>query len=502
MSIDDVYAHIDAGFGAALEELAYLVGIAGVSAQPTDDLALCAQAVQHSVCGSGLRTHLIEGFGPPAVYGERLVDPGRPTVLIYGHYDVQPAETAAHWQGDPFEATIRDGRMYGRGTSDNKGQHLAQLWALRATLAAHGELPVNVKVLIEGEEEIGSPHLAELVQENRDLLAADLAITSDGPVHRSGTPQLVLGTRGQLGVELRMRGANRDAHSGSLGGLLPDAAQQLTQALATLWKPSGEIAVAGFFGDVRPPTLAESANLAGLPLDLKDHFSDYGITELPQPEGRGYYERLMLRPTMTITGMTSGYTGPGMKTVISNSARAHLDMRLVPGQHPDEIFRLLRAHLIQHAPMVELTRLSSIPPSRTALDNPYVAILAGAVEQATGVVPFVVPSLGSSLPNYVFTDILGIPSILVPYANPDQNNHAPNENFELSRFKDGMRICATILEHVGRSASALLGEHPGGDQAAVPAGAVLRGAHEGVVVDVHNAEPLGVAVAPLEVVHE
>jgi len=310
-----------------------------------------------------------------------------------------------------------------------------------------------VKVLIEGEEEIGSPHLAELVRHNRELLSADLAITSDGPVHRSGTPQLVLGTRGQLGVELRAHGANRDAHSGSLGGLLPDAALQLVQALATLWRPSGEIAVAGFFADVQPPTPAESANLAGLPPVLNDHLADYGITALPLPPGRDYYERLMLQPTMTITGLSSGYTGPGMKTVISNSARAHIDLRLVAGQQPDEIFRLLQAHLLRQAPLVELTRLSSVPPSRTPGDDPYVAVLAAAVRQATGVVPVIVPSLGSSLPNYVFTDILGMPSILVPYANPDQNNHAANENFELSRFRDGIRIAATILDHVARASA-------------------------------------------------
>jgi acetylornithine deacetylase/succinyl-diaminopimelate desuccinylase-like protein len=451
MTIDDVYAHIDAGFTAALDELACLVRIAGVSAQPTDDLVVCAQIVLNSVCASGLRAHLIEGYGPPVVYGERIVDPSLPTVLIYGHYDVQPADFDAHWQDDPFESTIRDGRMYGRGTSDNKGQHLAQLCALRAIRAVHGELPVNVKVLIEGEEEVGSPHLAELVRDNRHLLAANLVITSDGPVHRSGTPQLVLGTRGQLGVELRTRGANREAHSGSLGGVLPDAAQHLVQAMATLWQPSGEIAVAGFFDDALPPTPTESANLAGLPLDLNDHLTDFGIVELPEPAGIGYYERLMLQPTMTITGLTSGYTGPGMKSVIANGARAHLDMRLVPGQNPNEIFRLLEAHLAVHAPDVELTRLSSVPASRTALDNRYVAIVAGAVERATGVVPFIVPSLGSSPPNFVFTDILGIPSILVPYANPDQNNHAANENFELSRFKDGMRIFATILDHVARA---------------------------------------------------
>ncbi|WP_104190850.1 M20/M25/M40 family metallo-hydrolase [Cryobacterium sp. Y82] len=201
MTMDDVYAHIDSGFAAALDELACLVRTAGVSAQPTDDLAVCAQIVLNSVCTSGLRAHLIEGYGPPAVYGERVVDPGLPTVLIYGHYDVQPADFDARWHDDPFKSTIRAGRVFGRGT---------------------GELPVNVKVLIEGEDEIKSPHLAELVRDNRHLLAADLVITSESPVHRNGTPQLVLGTRGQRGVELRTRGANREAHPGSLGGLLPE----------------------------------------------------------------------------------------------------------------------------------------------------------------------------------------------------------------------------------------------------------------------------------------
>ena len=450
----DIYARIDEGFDDALGELAALVRIAGVSAQPTGDLTRCAKAVRQCMIRSGLDTQLIDGHGPSAVYGERIVDPSWPTVLIYGHYDVQPAEPTTEWHSPPFEPAIRDGRMYGRGSSDNKGQHLAQLWGIRATLAARGELPVNVKMLIEGEEEVGSPHLADLVREHRELLSADLAITSDGPMHRSGTPQLVLGTRGQLGVELRTRGANQDAHSGSLGGLLPDPASGLVRALSSLWEPGGRIAVSGFYDAVRLPTDAERENLARLPLDLDDHLDTYGITELPPPRGPGYYERLMLQPTMTITGLASGYTGPGMKTIIAREAMAKIDMRLVPDQDPDELFVLLQAHFERHSPSVELVRLSSVPPSRTSSDNPYVALIAGAVSQATGPIPFVVPSLGSSLPNFVFTDILAIPSVLVPYANPDQNNHAANENLELRRFKDGMKICVSLMGHLGRAGEA------------------------------------------------
>lgn len=445
--LSDVFAHLESGFDAAIDELAELVRIPGVSAQPSDDLDRCAEAVRQAMLRSGLLTTLIEGYGPPAVYGERIVHPDLPTVLIYGHYDVQPAESDG-WNSSPFDPVVRDGRMYGRGSSDNKGQHLAQLLAIRATLAVHGELPVNVKVLIEGEEEIGSPHLADLVLANKELLSADLAITSDGPVHRSGTPQLVLGTRGQLGVELRTRGANQDAHSGSLGGLLPDPAAELVRALATLWQPDGRVAVAGFYDQVLEPTEQERANLAQLPLDLDAHLSAFGISELPPPNQHGFYERLMLQPTMTITGLASGYSGPGMKTIISSTAMARIDMRLVPGQEPDRVFNLLQAHLDQHAERVQLVRLSSGPASRTPIDNPHVALLARAVEHATGQEPFVVPSLGSTLPNYVFTDILEMPSVLVPYANADQNNHAANENFELGRFLDGMKICAAVLDHL------------------------------------------------------
>lgn len=449
----DVYAHLVAGFDEALAELASLVRIAGVSAQPTEDLARCAELVRQSMLRSGLQTSMIEGHGPPAVYGERIVDPSLPTVLIYGHYDVQPAETTSDWQSPPFEPEMRDGRMYGRGSSDNKGQHLAQLLAIRAVLATRGELPINVKVLIEGEEEIGSPHLADLARSNQELLRADIAITSDGPVHRSGVPQLVLGTRGQLGVELRAHGANQDAHSGSQGGLLPDPAADLVRALATFWKSDGRVAVRGFYDRVAQPTERERANLAQLPLDLGEHLKTYGITKLPPPNQVGFYERLMLLPTMTITGITSGYTGPGMKTVISNSAMARIDMRLVPDQDPDEVFALLKAHLQEHHDTVELVRLTSGAASRTSIDNPYVTLITSAIEQATGREPLVVPSLGSTLPNYVFTDILSMPSVLVPYANADQNNHAANENFELVRFMDGMKICATMLHQLARPGS-------------------------------------------------
>lgn len=447
----DVFRQIDTVQAQALDELAALVRIPGISAQPSAELDRCAEAVLQGMQRSGLRARLLEGHGPPAVFGERLVSSDLPTVLIYGHYDVQPVGSTAEWSSPPFEPVVRDGRMYGRGTSDNKGQHLAQLWALRATLEAGVELPVNVKVLIEGEEEIGSPHLSALVREHSTLLEADVAVTSDGPVHRSGRPQLVLGTRGQLGVELISRGANQEAHSGSLGGLLPDPSWPLIHLLSTMRDATGEVSVAGFNDRVRPPTPAERTSLSALPLDVEEHLAAYGIAQLPAPHRSGYYERLMLQPTMTVIGLDSGYCGPGVKTIIPHRATARLDMRLVPDQDPEHIFSMLQEHVRTYEPSVELVKLSSVPPSRTPSGSRYVKLISDAVAQATGERPFIVPSLGSTLPNYVFTEILGMPSVLVPYANPDQNNHAANENFELRRFRDGMRICAALLASLAPS---------------------------------------------------
>lgn len=446
--LDDIFAHLDTTFEHAIDELSALVRIPGVSAAPTPDLLRCAKSVEQSMRESGLATSMIDGYGPVAVFGERIVDPALPTVLFYGHYDVQPAHESAGWKSPPFEPTLRDGRIYGRGSSDNKGQHLAQLRAIRAVLAVRGELPLNVKVLIEGEEEIGSPHLADLARDHQQLLRADIAITSDGPVHRSGLPQLVLGTRGQLGVEIRATGANQDAHSGNQGGLLPDPAAHLVRALASLWRPDGRVAVPGFYDQVVAPTAEERKNLDSLPLDVDEHLSTFGIDKLPAPHDVGFYDRLMLLPTMTIIGMSSGYTGPGVKTIISHSALARLDIRLVPGQLPDEIFEQIKAHLHSADRSLEVVKLSAAPATRTAINNPYVQKIEAAIEHATGQTPLVVPSLGSTLPNYVFTDILSMSSVLVPYANADQNSHAENENMQISRYQDGMRICAALMHEL------------------------------------------------------
>jgi acetylornithine deacetylase/succinyl-diaminopimelate desuccinylase-like protein len=431
-----------------VEELADLVRLPSISTQGNPGVQACAQQLLDTMQRSGLEAQLLATPGQPVVFGQRLADPRRPTVLIYGHYDVQPVDPLDAWESPPFEPAVRGGRLFGRGSSDNKGQHLAQLLALRALLALGGELPLNVKVILEGEEENGSPHLAGFVQYHRELLAADVAYTSDGPVHESGRALVVLGVRGMLSVELRARGANRDVHSGNRGGVVPYPAWELVHLLASLRRPDGRVAIDGFYDSVRPATAAEREAIGRLPLDLDAHLREYGIDRLPPPDDWSYYERLMLQPTLNIAGLQAGYTGAGIKTIIPHQAIAKLDLRLVPDQTPDDVFRLLERHVRALAPGIELVRLGDMQPSRTPIDNPYTQTVLAAVREATGEEPYVVPSLGGSLPDYVFTRILGIPSLLVPYANPDQNNHAPNENFELARFIGGIRTCATVLQRI------------------------------------------------------
>jgi acetylornithine deacetylase/succinyl-diaminopimelate desuccinylase-like protein len=447
--MNELNAYLSDNQDQFVDELCELVRLPSISTQANPGVQACADALVETMRRGGLEPRLLPTPGQPVVFGQRMVDPRLPTVLIYGHYDVQPVDPVEDWVTPPFEPVIRDGRLYGRGSSDNKGQHLAQLLAIRALLKLDGELPTNVKVILEGEEENGSPHLAWFVEHNRELLACNVAYTSDGPVHESGRATLVLGVRGMLGVELRARGANRDVHSGNRGGVVPYPAWDLVHLLASMRRPDGRVAIDGFYDSVRPPTIAEREAISRLPLDLPAHLRQYEFDRLPPPDDWGYYDRLMLQPTLNITGLNGGYAGHGIKTIIPHQAVAKLDMRLVPNQTPDEIFDCLERHVRRYAPGVELIRLGDMRPSRTAIDNPYTQTVITALREATGEEPYVVPSLGGSLPDYVFTEILGVPSLLVPYANPDQNNHAPNENFELARFIGGIRTCATVLRRLG-----------------------------------------------------
>ena len=417
---------------------AYGIGIA----ETADFLLARLQAL-------GMDAQLMPTAGWPMVLGRRFDAPGKPTVLLYGHYDVQPPDPLDAWISPPFEPTIRDGRIYARGVGDNKGQHFAQLLAIESLLAQQDKLPCNVIVLLEGEEEIGSPHIADFIRQHGDLLACDLVVTADGPVHESGKSCLMFGVRGVLSFELRARGANTDLHSGNWGGVVPNPIWTLVQLLATMKNEQGLITIEGFYDEVLPPSALEQQALNNLPLDLPTILAELDLTTLDAPVDRPFFERLMFYPTFTIKGFHGGYTGPGSKTVLPHEAFVKCDIRLVEAMTLAQSWARLQAHVARHAPGVTAIYQGGMEPSKAPLDSPYTAPILAALRAGQDEEPLLIPSAGGSLPDYVFTKILGVPAFGTPYANADERNHAPNENLEVERFIKGIKTGAALLTYLG-----------------------------------------------------
>jgi acetylornithine deacetylase/succinyl-diaminopimelate desuccinylase-like protein len=399
----------------------------------------------------GLDTRLMPTPGWPLVLGTRIHSATKLTVLLYGHYDVQPPDPLEAWVTPPFEPIIRNGRIYARGAGDNKGQHFAQILAVESLLACLGELPCNVIVLLEGEEEMGSPHIDQFIREHKHELPADLVIISDGPVDVSGRSRLEFGVRGVISFDLHARGANVDLHSGNWGGVAPNPLWTLVHLLSTMKNKDGYVTIDGFYDNVDAPTEQERSALANLPIDIDAVKRELGLERFDAPLDRPFYDRLAFYPTLTINGIHGGYGGPGSKTVLPHEAIAKCDIRLVESQTVDEIFAKVEAHVKRHAPEVEFVRQDGMEPSKTPLDSPFAEPIFQAIVSAQGEEPLTVPAMGGSLPNYVFTKILKLPTFVVPYANSDEANHAPNENIEIERFVKGIRTGAAMLISLGAS---------------------------------------------------
>jgi acetylornithine deacetylase/succinyl-diaminopimelate desuccinylase-like protein len=446
--LEDVFAHVDANREAFVERLAGWVRTPSVSATG-QGMPEAADQARDLVAGAGLEAAVAATDGWPLILGQRPGPPGAPTVLVYGHYDVQPPDPLEAWTSPPFEPRVRDGRLYGRGGADNKGQHLAQLLAIESLLATRGELPCTVKVLLDGEEEIGSPHLAGFAAGHRRELAADLVVWSDGPVDPGGGWRLVFGVRGIASFELRARGANRSLHSGNWGGVAPNPLWTLVHLLASMRDGQGRITVEGFADEVQPLGAREKEALARLPVDVDAVKADLGLAELDVPVERGFAERLAAWPTLTINGLHGGYGGQGTQTVVPSQAVAKCDVRLVYAQRADDVYGKLEAHVARHAPGVELHRQGSMEPSRTPMDSPFTDPIRAGMAAAQGADPLLVPVLGGSLPLHVFTGVLGLPTFGIPLGNPDQANHAPDENLDLERFATGIKTAAAVLTKLG-----------------------------------------------------
>jgi acetylornithine deacetylase/succinyl-diaminopimelate desuccinylase-like protein len=447
-----VFDHIEANREAFLTRLMNYVRHPSISAHAVG-IGEVAAILVDMFTNLGMEAETVPTRNHPMVLGRRNASPGKPTVLFYGHYDVQPPDPLALWESPPFEPTVRNGRIYARGIGDNKGQHFAQLLALESHLAVKGELPCNVIFLLEGEEEIGSPHIAEFVATHADRLRADLVVISDGPLHESGLPVITFDARGVVGFELRARTASRDVHSGNFGGIVPNAIWKLVHLLSTMKNQAGQITIEGLAEPIAPPTEAEREAVSRLPLDLERIREELGFVELDAPRERGYFDRLMFHPTLTINGFHGGYGGPGWKTVLPCQAVVKCDIRLVKPLTPEYVLEKIAVHVARHAPDVEFVPLNGMLPSKTPMDSRYAAPIRRALVAARGVEPLLYPTIGSSLPNYVFTDILGVPAFIVPYANADEANHAPNENLAIECFIDGIRSGSALLAELGKSSS-------------------------------------------------
>ena len=447
--LDQVFDHIAANEESFIARVMDYVRHPSISAHNIGIREVAAMLVD-MLGGLGFEAEAIPTANHPMVLARWERKPGAPTVLLYGHYDVQPPDPLELWVSPPFEPTIRDGRIWARGIGDNKGQHFAQILALESHLKIHGDLPCNVIFLLEGEEEIGSPHIAAFVEQHREKLKADLVVTADGPLHESGTPTVTFGVRGVASFELRAKGAKRDLHSGNFGGVSPNPIWTLVHLLGTMKNAAGEITIAGFHDRIVPPSDLARAAAARLPMDEATVMADLGLQRLDAPADRPVADRLMFHPTLTINGLHGGYGGPGSKTVLPCEAFAKCDVRLVEAMTPADVFEKVAAHVKKHAPEVEFVPFNGMLPSTTPMDSRFAEPIRQAIVDAQGIEPLLYPSAGGSLPDYVFTKILGTPAFVVPYANADEANHAPNENLKLDCFINGIRTGAALLSRLGR----------------------------------------------------
>jgi acetylornithine deacetylase/succinyl-diaminopimelate desuccinylase-like protein len=446
MSIQRVHAYIDEHRPDAVDTLVRLIRQPSISAQDTG-VRECARLLAEILSECRIPARVIETPSQPVVYGNLVRDPKAFTLICYGHYDVQPPEPLDLWQSPPFEPEIRDGRIYGRGVGDNKGQLIAHVLAARAWLETAGQLPINVKFVFEGEEESGSPSLGVFASEHKEMLAADLVYISDGGLHPSGRPVISLGNRGNVGLTLIAQGADRDNHSGNKGGVAPNPVWMLVHLLATMVDPKGRVLIDGFYDGVRAVGPVEQRILASLDFDAKTFAATMGMPTL-EIDGPTYWRRIMLEPYFNIQGFASGYVGSGSKTIIPARAECRIDIRLVVDQRIDDIYEKVRRHVAKVDPrvQVEIRGSRTMEATRTAPDHPAVPVVAGAIKAYRGVEPVLNLSSGGSLPNAVWPNVLGIDHIGVPYANADENNHSPNENLSLERFHDGIHVSAQVFQ--------------------------------------------------------
>ncbi len=437
-----------------LGEVKDFLAIQSVSSQTihNSDMRRCAEWTAGQMRTIGMNNvRIMDTPGHPVVYSEWLGAAGKPTILLYGHYDVQPVDPINLWTSPPFEASIRDGNMYARGSSDDKGQVFIHLKAVEAWMKSSGSLPINIKMLIEGEEEVGSANLDNFVSEHKELLKADLVVISDSSMFAKGVPSVCYGLRGLAYMEVEVTGPNSDLHSGSFGGSVHNPIQALSEMIASLHDKNGKITIKGFYDNVRALTKTERNAYKKLPWSDKNYAKQLGLKHLYGEKGFTTLERLWARPTLECNGIWGGYTGEGAKTVLPSKASAKISMRLVPDQTSTKAAKLFEQHLKKIAPKTITVRVKALhggEPAITPIDSPGVRAAVVALEKAFGKKPLYQRE-GGSIPIVVqFKNILGLDTVLLGFGLPDENAHAPNEFINLDNFFGGMRTCVHFYDEL------------------------------------------------------
>jgi len=451
---DNFIDYIEKNRGRFIEELKELLRFESVSSlrEHKKDLVANAEWLKKHLATIGLENcEIYPTKGHPIVYGDWLKAEGMPTLLIYGHYDVQPVDPIDLWDSPPFEPTLKGDHIYARGAADDKGQFFAHLKAIEVLMKTEGKLPVNVKVILEGEEEVGSPSLIPFLKEYKDLLANDLIAISDSALYDYNMPTICYGLRGLAYMEIKITGPGKDLHSGSFGGALANPIEVLTKIVASLKDENGRITIPGFYDKVIPLSDQEREQFARIPYDEKKYLADVGSVATTGEKGYSTLERTWVRPTLDPNGIVGGFTGEGAKTVIPSVASCKVSMRLVPDQDPDQIGDLFEEYVRSICPSTvkcEIFRHHGGKPYLIPLDNPVIEMTAKALEMGFGNTPFYVREGGSIPIVATFQEVLNSDSMLLPLGLPDENCHSPNENFYLPNFFAGIKMSAYFMQEM------------------------------------------------------
>jgi acetylornithine deacetylase/succinyl-diaminopimelate desuccinylase-like protein len=453
--IEKVVNRLEKGKEQAVRELVEVLRIPSVSADPArkGDIRKAAEWLAAKLNASGVKAELNETEGNPIVYGERLGVKGAPTILIYGHYDVQPPDPLDEWESPPFEPVVKDGKVFARGSSDDKGQLLTHVNAIRAWLEEAGSLPINVKVIFEGEEEISSVNLPTFLKKNREKLKCDLVVVSDTSQFAPGMPAITYGLKGLTYVEVRVQGPSADLHSGSFGGSVANPANVLAKLIASMHDEKGRVTIPGFYDDVKPLEDWERKEYAKLPFDEKDYLAITGVPALWGEAGYTTVERRWARPTLDVNGIWGGYTAEGAKTIIPARAAAKVSMRLVPNQDPDKITKLFVDYVKKAAPptvRIEVITMHGGKPFLIDTKAPMFEKASLAIERGFGKKPVFIREGGSIPITQTFKDVLGADTLLLGWGQGDDRVHSPNERFDLGDFHRGTLSSAHLIGLLGK----------------------------------------------------